>query len=236
MIKIINYDCVTGMDFLAPNQIDLCITSPPYKDADGYSEDLMYDSFSEVYRLLKDDSLCFVNFGHLAEDKARPFKLLGILLDIGFELNDTITWVKNHYRPIQGNKRLNNLSEFIFLLYKGKMPKIDRLSIGIPYKDKSNAKRFAGGRDLKCRGNVWYIDYETIQSKEDKLHNDRFPLELPETCIRLSGLNKGTVLDPFVGSGTTALAAKNFKLNCIGFEKNPDMYKVAIERTKDLPF
>jgi site-specific DNA-methyltransferase (adenine-specific) len=175
--------------------------------------------------------LFFLNFGHLAEDKFRPFEVCREAILAGFNLNETFVWVKNHYRPIQGKKRVNNLTEFIFLFSKCGMPNLDRLSIGIPYADKSNVKRFAKGRDLKCRGNVWSIPYETIQSKEQKLHNDRFPLALPEACIKLSGIKPGSmVLDPFVGSGTTALAARNLKMDFVGFEINKKNYETAQAR------
>jgi site-specific DNA-methyltransferase (adenine-specific) len=224
-------DCVKGMKDMPDESVDLCITSPPYKDSDGYSPNLMLDSFAEIYRVLKDSSLFFLNFGHLAEDKFRPFDVCDLALSLGFNLNDTITWVKNHYRPIQGKKRLNNLSEFIFILYKGKMPELDRLAIGIPYKDKTNAKRFAGGRDLKCRGNVWYIDYETIQNSDDKLHNDRFPIGLPLSCIKLAGVRpKSLVLDPYMGSFSTAVAAKQLGMYYTGFEKNEDMWEIGMKR------
>jgi site-specific DNA-methyltransferase (adenine-specific) len=219
------------------NYFDILITSPPYKDSDGYTEDLIRRVFKECYRTLKKDSLAFINFGHLAEDKFRPFRVCQILMDIGFELNETITWVKNHYRPIQGDRRVNNLTEFIFMMHKGAMPKLNRLAIGIPYADKSNVKRFAGGRDLKCRGNVWRIDYDTIQSKDEKLHNDRFPEELPELCLKLSGLKFGKVLEPFSGSGTTAIVAKRLGFNCDAMEINSTNQDIAVERhTKEFGY
>lgn len=194
---------------------DVCITSPPYKEKDGYSDELMIHCFREVYRVLTDDSLFFLNFGHLAEDKFRPFRVCSYALGVGFKLNDTIVWRKNHYKPIQGHKRLNNLTEFIFLLYKGNMPKLNRLAIGIPYVDASNAKRFAEGRNLKCRGNVWDIDYPTINSSEEKPHPDMFPPELPELCLKLCGWRDHyRVLDPFAGAGTVIDVAK--KLNYVG--------------------
>lgn len=211
---------------------DLCITSPPYKNNDGYNDDLIIDVFRETYRIQKDDTLLFLNFGHLAEDKFRPFHVCKLVMGIGYKLNDTITWVKNHYKPIQGECRLNNLTEFIFVLYKGEMPRLDRLSIGVPYVDKSNAKRFNNGFDRRCGGNVWYIDYETITSSDQKEHNDRFPLELPVRCIKLCGYTVNTILDPFCGSGTVGVAAKMFGKNFIGVEKNKIHYDKCVKRVE----
>lgn len=209
------------------NSIDLTITSPPYKDSDNYHGIDFKSLFDQIFRVHKKDSLLFLNFGHLAEEKERPFKVLFKALEAGWKLNETITWTKTQYSPIQGKRRLNNLTEFIFLLYKGKMPELDRLSIGVPYQDKSNIGRYAD-KDLKCRGNNWIIPYETIQNKSEKLHIDRFPLQLPDMCIKLSGIKTGVVLDIFGGSGTTGVAAKNNNLDYILFEKN-EKYKSIFE-------
>ena len=190
----------------------------------------MSEVFRQLYRVQANDTLFFLNFGHLAEDKFRPFGVCQLAMDSGYKLNETIIWVKNHYKPIQGERRLNNLTEFIFLLYKGKMPKLNRLAIGIPYVDKSNAKRFNDGQDLHCAGNVWYIDYETINHRDQKLHPDRFPLELPKRCIKLCGYNVEVVLDPFSGSSTTCLATKQLGKEYIGIEKDETNYKISLER------
>lgn len=230
MNKILLGDSQTVLKTLDNNSVDLVVTSPPYKDCDGYTDVLIDDVFRQVYRAQKEDSLLFLNFGHLAEDKFRPFHVCSLLMNLGYKLNDTIIWVKNHYKPIQGERRLNNLTEFIFMLYKGKMPKLNRLALGVPYKDKTNAKRFAGGKDLKCGGNVWYINYETITSSDEKLHNDRFPVELPEHCIKLCAYPMNVVLDPFFGSGTTGLAAQNLGKSFIGIERNPETHVIAEAR------
>jgi len=223
-------DCVTGMRCTVGGSVDCIITSPPYKDSDGYTEQLMCDVLGQCWKLLKYNSLMFINFGHLAEDKLRPFRVATLAQEHGLKLQETFIWVKNHYRPIQGKRRVNNLTEFIFMFSKGEMPELDRLAVGIPYADKSNIGRYAQS-DLKCAGNVWYIPYDTIQSSEEKLHNDRFPLELPTKCLRLAGAKSGwTICDPFVGSGTTALAAKQLGLNFIGWELDKQHYEIAIRR------
>lgn len=227
--KIYNINCLEGMKNIYNNSVDIVISSPPYKNSDNWSRDLMFDCFTEVFRILKDNSLFFLNFGHLSEDKRRAFKTLELAIDANFKLNDTITWIKNHFTPLRGNN-LNNLTEFIFLLYKGEMPNIDRLSIGVPYQDESNAKRYNNGKNLRCGGNVWYIDIPTITNKSQRLHKDEFPLELPLRCLKLSGLKEGICLDPFSGSATTALAAKQLGLHYIGFEKDKYNWEIGNRR------
>jgi site-specific DNA-methyltransferase (adenine-specific) len=223
-------DAIDGLDKQQSESIDCIVTSPPYKDSDGYTESLMRHVFEAAFYTMKKDSLLFVNFGHLVEDKMRPFRVASIIAECGFKLQETFTWVKNHYRPIQGKRRVNNLTEFIFMFSKGDMPELDRLAVGIPYADKSNVGRYAVA-DLKCGGNVWYIDYDTIQSSDDKLHNDRFPLDLPLRCLKLAGIKPGQlVCDPFTGSGTTALACKQLGLNYVGWEINKTHYETALKR------
>jgi site-specific DNA-methyltransferase (adenine-specific) len=232
--RVTQMDCRVGLALIPQNYIDLAITSPPYKDEDGYSDELMTTCLTHTFRVLKPNSLFFLNFGHLAEDKERPFRVLRMALMAGFQLNDTIVWAKNHFKPIQGNKRMNNLTEFVFLLYKDKMPVLNRLAIGVPYKDKSNAKRFNGGLDLRCRGNLWEIPYQTINKKIEKLHNDRFPIGLPTFCIKLSNVpDGGLVLDPFAGSGTTPLAAKNLNKRYIAFDLSSVNVATCEERLKN---
>ncbi len=212
------------------NSLDICITSPPYKDEDRFDLVLQGIIFKEIYRVLKPNSLFFLNFGHLAENKLRPFQVVSMAVVYGcFKLNDTITWKKTQFSPIRGNTRLNNLTEFIFLLYKGDMPNLDRLSVGVPYQDKSNIGRYAQ-QDLRCGGNFWEFGYETIQSKEQKLHNDRFPVELPLRCLKLSGLKSGICVDPFAGSGTTGVACKELGLDYLLIEKNENHYKTIRRR------
>lgn len=225
MISYVTSDNLALLKTLPDDSVSLTITSPPYKDEDGYLDIDFGNLYSELYRVHKPKSLFFLNFGHLADFKERPFLNLFEAIKAGWKLNDTITWVKTQYSPIQGKKRVNNLTEFVFLLYKGSMPDLDRLSVGVPYADKTNIGRYSD-RDLKCGGNCWVVPYETITNKKDKLHNDRFPLELPKKCIKLAGLKEGLVLDIFAGSGTTLLAASQLGLDSLGCDKNPKYREV----------
>ena len=228
-------NCLDGLKQQPSESVDCIITSPPYKDIDKFDYQNQLDIFTECARVMKKDSLCFINFGHLAEQKSRPFRLVTLLEDNikDFNLQETFTWHKAQYSPIQGNRRVNNLTEFIFMFSKGKMPIINRLAVGVPYADENNAKRYGGGKNLRCSGNYWYMPYETIHDRSQKLHNDRFPLELPTRCLKLANAKSDwLVLDPFSGSATTALACQQLGLNFIGWEINKNHYDIAINRLK----
>lgn len=227
--KIIYGDCGKDFKYIQGDSVDLIVTSPPYKKEDGFSFSLIKKVAEECFRVLKPNRLCFINFGHLAGSKRQSFDVADLFEKAGFEWVDTIIWVKNHFSPVQGNKRLNNLFEYIFFFAKGKDYKLDRLSIGVPYQDKSNIGRYSD-KDLRCGGNVWFIPYETITDKGQKKHPYRFPVELPTRCIKLAGLEGGSVvLDPFLGGGTTAVAAKRSGMRYLGFEKNSEYVLKAYE-------
>ena len=211
-------------------QIDLVVTSPPYKDSDGYSEDTMRRVFYECWYTMKDNALMFVNMGYLQEDFHRPFRTAALIEKIGFQPRETFIWVKNHYKPLGGRKRVNNLYEFIFMFSKGDDFELNRLAVGIPYKDKTNVRRFAGGKDIKCAGNVWYINYPTIQRSGEKVHHDMFPVELPTRCIKLAGVRNGLVFDPFLGSGTTGEAAAYTGNSFLGVDREEKWVNYAKNR------
>ena len=113
---------------------------------------------------------------------------------------------------------------------------LDRLAIGVPYQDKSNVGRWKGaGQDLRCRGNVWFIPYKTIRDRSSQRpHPATFPLKLPEQCLRLHGVSRTKlVVDPFMGSGTTAVAAQRLNLPCIGFDVDEDYVRQAGVRLQE---
>jgi len=128
-----------------------------------------------------------------------------------------------HFKPISSKRFLNDCHEYIFHFTKTGHTEIDRLALGVPYQDKSNISRWSHtrGRDLRCRGNTWFIPYETIQSRaKERPHPATFPVQLAEWCIKLHGASHvQTMLDPFLGIGNSALAAQRCGVKkFIGFE------------------
>ena len=114
--------------------------------------------------------------------------------------------------------------------------KLDRLAIGVPFKDKSNIARRGHARDLRCRGNTWFIPYDTVQSRAEKFHHPgTFPVDLPRWCIRLHGRPGAVVLDPFMGTGTTLVASVLEGADAIGIEVDPAYVAIAEARLAALP-
>jgi site-specific DNA-methyltransferase (adenine-specific) len=128
-----------------------------------------------------------------------------------------------HFKPINSIRFLNDCHEYIFHFTKTGRVEIERLALGVPYQDKSNIARWSHtrGSDLRCRGNTWFVPYETIQSRaKERPHPATFPVQLAEWCIKLHGVSRvRTMLDPFLGIGNSAVAARRCGVKrFIGFE------------------
>ncbi|MCA1596861.1 MAG: site-specific DNA-methyltransferase, partial [Chloroflexi bacterium] len=112
---------------------------------------------------------------------------------------------------------------------------LDRLSIGVPYQDKSNVARWSGKTDVRCRGNTWFIPYETIQSRSrERPHPATFPVQLAEQCLKIHGLDRiNLAMDPFLGIGAAGMAGANLGVAFVGFEMDPRYFEVARQRIAD---
>jgi site-specific DNA-methyltransferase (adenine-specific) len=204
---------------------------------------------------LAEDGSLFLNVGAKPTD---PWTALDVAQAVRphLRLQNIIHWVKSiaidrastgaaaglerdlavgHYKPINSERYLNDCHEFVFHFTPEGVTKLDRLALGVKYQDASNVARWraaAGGR--RCRGNTWFIPYETIQSREkDRPHPATFPSRLPEYCIRLHGAGRvQTVADPFLGLGSTTVACARMGIGAIGIELDEHYLKEAIDRTR----
>lgn len=247
---------------LANDGVDVCVTSPPYNLRTRYNT---YDDGQEreeylawthrwveqVQRVLAPDGSFFLNLGAAPAHPWLPHEVALSLKDL-FILQNTFHWIKSisiqtkekslisagHFKPLNSHRFVTDCHEYIFHLTKSGAVRLDRLAIGVPYADKSNIRRWThtGGADKRCRGNNWFIPYDTIQNQAtDRPHPATFPVRLPQMCLKLHGLRPGmVVLDPFLGLGTTGLAA----LECgasrfIGFEIDPGYFQVAREKLQN---
>ena len=254
MIECFNEDCLQGMvKRLDEGAVSVIVTSPPYNlgiDYGIYDDhitrekylDWLVDISRGFYRVLAEDGSIFLNMGSKPTDPMVPFDVLNVFLR-SFELQNVFHWIKSisveteeavcsygHYKPINSPRFVNDCHEYIFHLTKhGKTP-LDRLAIGVPYKDKANVERWGGTKtDARCRGNCWFIPYETIQSRDkDRPHPATFPAALPELCMKVHGTQRiKLALDPFLGLGNSAIAAQKLGVPFLGFEIDPTYYEAA---------
>lgn len=214
------------------------------------------DVGAQMHKIIGPKGSLFLNLGSCPSDPLLPLEIAS-LTATGFVLQNTFHWIKSitidhatahfqgmktelasisagHFKPINSKRYVNDCHEYVFhFTHQGDVP-IDRLALGVPYADKSNLKRWrhTGGQDKRCRGNVWFIPYDTIQKRDkDRPHPATFPVALAENCIRLHGGSKVRVMDPFLGIGTSALAAMNCgAADFIGVEIDPVYMREAKRR------
>jgi site-specific DNA-methyltransferase (adenine-specific) len=238
-IQLLHGDCLAVLPTLGASSIDLVVTSPPYnlgiayksfKDTAPRDEFLRWCRLwaAELKRVMSDDASFFLNVGAAPANPLMPHQLILALTDGAdplFTLQNTFHWVKSitihspageqmsagHFKPINSKRYVNDCHEYVFHLTKTGAVELDRRAAGVPYVHKSNIARWGhtGGADLRCRGNTWFIPYETIQSRDkERPHPATFPVALVEQCIRLHGKGAATrLLDPFLGIGSSAIAA-----------------------------
>jgi site-specific DNA-methyltransferase (adenine-specific) len=208
-----------------------------------------------VARVLAPQGSLFLNVGGKPKDPWIPFDVAGVAR-AHLRLQNTIHWVKSiaidreaagdaagldrdlavgHYKPINSERFLNDCHEFVFHFTPGGDTPLDRLAIGVPYQDASNIgrwRRAAGG--LRCRGNTWFIPYDTIQSRaRERPHPATYPPRLAEFCLRLHGCDRlQLVVDPFLGLGSTAIAAAALGVDFVGIDVDPAYVEIAAARVE----
>ena len=208
-----------------------------------------------VGRALAPDGSLFLNVGAKPTD---PWTALDVAQAARphLTLQNTIHWIKSiaiekslagaraglqadlavgHYKPINSRRFLHDCHEFVFHFSPHGDTPLNRQAIGVRYQDQSNVARWTtAASGVRCRGNTWFIPYETIQSREkDRPHPATFPPKLPEMCLRLHGLERvRQVADPFLGLGSTAVACAQLGLNFIGIEMDEGYLNEAVERTR----
>lgn len=253
-------DCLEEMQqSLESGSVDVVVTSPPYNlgiDYNLYDDNESRENYlewlaeraTEIKRVLADDGSFFLNLGSKPSDPWGPHEIILRLRDM-FELQNEIHWVKSiviqqesyedevdvnvgHYKPINSPRYLNQCHEYIFHLTLSGEVELDRQALGVPYKDKSNVDRWSDGEDLRGRGNTWFVPYETIQDRDSQRpHPASYPPELAEMAIKLHGLDQtDLVLDPFLGIGSSALAALNLGLDFVGYEIDEEYLEAAKSR------
>lgn len=240
---------------LPDKSVDLMVTSPPYnidisfgnkwedrkivsskgaKYADAKPEEdyrkMLKKVFSESKRALKDDGQIWVNIKnrYIDDQIVPPFWILDFFKDM--YLKNVVIW--NFDWGGSTNTRFCSRYEYVFFFTKQKKDyKFNLEEVKIP------ALNFRPDRyksQLKNPSDVWKISLVSGNSLERTEHPAQYPEELIERIIK-TGTNQGdVVLDPFMGSGTTAVVAKQLNRHFIGYDTNKDYIKIAKERIKNI--
>ena len=241
-------DCVEGMKLLPNECIDLTVTSPPYDNLRKY-EGFEWDfeaTAKELYRVTKKGGVVVWVVGDATingSETGTSFKQALYFKEIGFRLHDTMIYQKK--TPPLTHKRYEQEFEYMFVFVKGKIKTFNPILIDKAYMDKRTNKAFgrnptnehdmgfSSNKTQKIKGNVWEYLVGGGKSTKDKIafkHPAIFPEKLAQDHI-ISWSNEGDiVLDPFMGSGTTAKMALLNNRNFIGFEISEEYCKIAEKR------
>lgn len=249
--KIYNMDCVAGMQMLPDNSIDLTVTSPPYDNLrtyNGFTWDFEATA-RELYRITKQGGVVVwivADATIKGSETGSSFKQALFFKDCGFNLHDTMIWDKGGVTfpcPL----RYHNCFEYMFVFSKGKPSVVnliedraniyggttihgtDRQPSGATTPQSGNGKRRV--KEIGARFNVWRMP--PCRSNTERTGH---PAQFPETLARdhiISWSNEDDiVLDPFMGSGTTAVACVKLNRRYIGFEISSQYIDIAKARLK----
>jgi site-specific DNA-methyltransferase (adenine-specific) len=233
-LLLYNDDCLNILKNLSEKSVDMIFADPPYNlSGEGYLttkngkvaklhkgdwdvidniHKFNEDWISECIRVLSDTGTIWIS-GTLHNHPS-----VGVILKkLGLWILNDIIWYKRNATPLLSTNRLAPSTELIWLASKTKKYLFNY----------DIAKQLNNGKQMK---NLWEINAER--------HKTKHPTEKPESLLKriiLLGSNEGqTILDPFMGSGTTGVVAKQLNRNFIGIEISPEYFEIAENRIKEV--
>lgn len=229
-----------NMNELPNNSIHLMITSPPYNVSKEYDQDLSLDeyltllknSFKEIYRVLVNGGRACINVANLGRKPYIPLSdyISKIMINIGFNMRGEIIWNKAASASPStawgswqsaANPILRDIHEYILVFSKG------------DYKREKHHKENTITKEqfMEWTKSIWTMNAESAKRIG---HPAPFPEELPFRLIQLYSFKDDIILDPFMGSGTTAVAALKCGRKFVGYEINRDYINLAEKRISNL--
>ena len=245
--KIINSECIEGLKQLEENSVDLCVTSPPYNvgiEYESWDDNLPMDEYlqfarawlTEVYRVLKPDGRIAVNIpyevnmkklgGHnrmlIQSEYHQIMKEIGYgfagLVDLDEKAPQTKQTAWGSWLSASA-PYMHNPKECILLGYKDQWKKLEKGESWYDGSDESK-KEF-----IEHASGLWGYFAETRG-----MTDANFSLDIPDKAIKFMTYKDDLVLDPFMGSGTTAVSCINLDRRYIGFEISEKYHKIATDR------
>jgi DNA modification methylase len=227
-----------SMRQIPDNCVALMVTSPPYNVGKDYDDDLEIDEylqllrnvFTETYRVLEPGGRIAVNVANLGRKPYIPLNqyVSALLTEIGFDLRGEIIWQKaksaggscawGSWQSAK-NPTLRDIHEYVIVASKGSYSRVRK------GQDTISKEEF-----LDATISIWNILPESARRVG---HPAPFPVELPGRLIELYTFEGDLVLDPFIGSGTTAVAAVESKRHYVGYELDAEYIDIAERRIKE---
>ncbi|MBC7265106.1 MAG: site-specific DNA-methyltransferase [Chloroflexi bacterium] len=241
-------DCLDLLPLVPDGLVKLVVTSPPYNLGKPYENRLELDEYlgqqrkviEECVRVLHDQgSICWQVGNYVDNSEIIPLDILlyPIFASLGLHLRNRIVWHFGH--GLHASKRFSGRYEVILWFTKGNEYTFNLDAVRVPqkYPKKKYFKgpkrgQFSGHPLGKNPSDVWEIPNVKANHVEKTIHPCQFPVELIERLV-LAMTNEGDwVLDPFIGVGTTAIAALMHKRRAIGAEIVPEYVEIAKERIR----
>ena len=245
---IYNLDCIEGMSKISSPFINLTVTSPPYNIGKEYENALPIDDYltwcekwiAQIYRLTCSNGAFWLNLGYLSiSEKAKAIPIPYLLWNrVPFFLIQEIVW--NYGAGVAGrlfysprNEKflwyVKNDQEYTFNLDDVRDP-------NVKYPNQKKNGKIKVNPNGKNPTDVWQFPKVTSgtnrSSKERTPHPAQFPIAVIERIIKASSNSDEIILDPFLGSGTTAIVALNHGRKFVGFEINENYCKIAADRVE----
>ena len=234
-----------NMKDIPNNSLHLMITSPPYNVSKEYDDDLslneylnlLKNCFTETYRVLVDGGRACINIANIGRKPYIPLSdyVSKIMIEIGFNMRGEIIWNKSAGAGIStawgsfqsaSNPILRDVHEYILIFSKGNYKRERDKEEKELRKDNITKEEF-----IEWTKSVWTMNTESAKRIG---HPAPFPEELPNRLIKLFSFTNDIVIDPFMGSGTTAIAAIKNNRNFVGYEINEEYINLANNRILNL--
>jgi DNA modification methylase len=230
-----------NMEVIPSNSLHLMVTSPPYNVSKEYDDDLtlgeyldfLRQVFSETYRVLVHGGRACINVANLGRKPYIPLSdhISRMMIEIGFLMRGEIIWSKGAGAGVSmawgswqsaSNPVLRDTHEYILVFSKGsfRRPKPEGKENTISKED-----------FMEWTKSVWTFNPESARKVG---HPAPFPIELPHRLIQLYTFSGDVILDPFMGSGSTALAALKAGRKFVGYEIDPEYVRLAEGRMAEL--
>jgi DNA modification methylase len=226
-----------NMKEIPSNSLHLMVTSPPYNVTKEYDDNLslkeylqlLHNVFAETYRVLVDGGRACVNVANVGRKPYLPLSdyISHIMIDIGFQMRGEVIWNKGAGAGVSmawgswqsaSNPVLRDVHEYILIFSKGSFTR---------KKPENKENTISREQFMEWTKSVWNMNPESAKKVG---HPAPFPIELPYRLIQMYTFSGDIVLDPFIGAGTTAIAALKSERKYIGYDIDPEYVKLSVER------